>query len=212
MSYGSEIIDKLLKGRPDSHKSAAFTFLQEPPVKAAPLLLGCVLERQINGHTVRGRIVETEAYDQADVASHSYRGKTPRTEVMFGQAGHLYVYFTYGMHYCCNVVTGPEGYGAAVLIRAVEPMTGQATMSELRGGRRGHELTNGPAKFCQAFDIDRQLNGHDLAKAPLRLIVPDQFPFYATDEIITSTRIGISRGQDVPWRFYVRGNPYVSKA
>lgn len=188
-----------------------FSFLEKPAYEAAPLLLGCELERTIGGRKLRGRIVETEAYDQSDVASHSYRGKTPRSEVMFGRAGHLYVYFTYGMHYCCNIVTGPDGHGAAVLIRAVEPLAGQAVMKELRGGRRGQELTNGPAKFCQAFGIDRALNGHDLAKAPLRLVVPDKFPVYETDGIITSTRIGISRAKDVPWRFYVRGNPYVSK-
>jgi DNA-3-methyladenine glycosylase len=190
---------------------SAPSFLEKPSYEAAPLLLGCELERIIDGRKLRGRIVETEAYDQTDLASHSYKGKTPRSEVMFGRAGHLYVYFTYGMHYCCNVVTGPDGYGAAVLIRAVEPLAGQAEMQKLRGGRGGHDLTNGPAKFCQAFGIDRALNGHDLAKAPLRLVVPAKFPFYQTDEIITSTRIGISQAQDVPWRFYVSGNPYVSK-
>lgn len=185
-----------------------FEFLEKPASEAAPLLLGCILEREIDGHVLRGRIVETEAYDQTDVASHSYRGKTPRTEVMFGEARHLYVYFTYGMHYCCNIVVGPDGHGAAVLIRAVEPLDGEAAMTQLRGGRTGHELTNGPAKFCQAFAIDRKLNGHDLRKAPLTLLTPKQ---PRTHEIIRTTRIGISKGQDVPWRFYIRGNPYVSK-
>lgn len=190
---------------------SGLAFLEKPAPEAAPLLLGCLLERRLDGHVIRGRIVETEAYDQTDAASHSYRGKTPRTEVMFGPSGHLYVYFTYGMHYCCNVVTGPEGHGAAVLIRAVEPLAGQDTMSRLRGGRHGHELTNGPAKFCQAFAIDRALNDHDLAKSPLRLIAPADIPAYETDEVITTTRIGISESKDVPWRFYVRDNPWVSK-
>ncbi|HEX5743880.1 MAG TPA: DNA-3-methyladenine glycosylase [Candidatus Saccharimonadales bacterium] len=189
----------------------SLAFLKKPAYEAAPLLLGCELERTIDGKKLRARIVETEAYDQTDVASHSYKGKTPRSEVMFGRAGHLYVYFTYGMHYCCNVVTGPDGHGAAVLIRAVEPLAGEAVMSGLRGGHAGHDLTNGPAKFCQAFAIDRALNGHDLTKAPLKLIVPDEFPVYKTDEVVTSTRIGISRAQDVPWRFYVKDNPYISK-
>jgi DNA-3-methyladenine glycosylase len=184
-------------------------FLEKPSLEVAPLLLGCVLERQINGQVVRGRIVETEAYDQTDVASHSYRGKTTRTEVMFGRHGRLYVYFTYGMHYCCNVVTGPEGYGAAVLLRAVEPLAGQAVMTKFRGGRTGHELTNGPAKLCQAFSIDRRLNGHDLREAPLRLTVP---PDREAEDIVRTGRIGISKGQDLPWRFYLRGNPYVSRA
>jgi DNA-3-methyladenine glycosylase len=183
-------------------------FLEKPASQAAPLLLGCILERRLDGQILRGRIVETEAYDQTDVASHSYRGKTPRTEVMFGKHGHLYVYFTYGMHYCCNIVTGPDGHGAAVLIRAVEPLEGQAAMKHFRGGRGGLELTNGPAKFCQAFAIDRIMNGHDLAEEPLKLIVPENRPAHET---VRTTRIGISRGHDVPWRFYIKGNPYVSK-
>lgn len=191
--------------------SAPPDFLNKPAGEAAPLLLGCILERELDGKRLMARIVETEAYDQDDVASHSYRGKTPRTQVMFGPAGHLYVYFTYGMHYCCNIVTGPDGHGAAVLIRAVEPLEGQSAMSGLRGGRTGHGLTNGPAKFCQAFAIDKAMNGHDLSKPPLRLIVPEGPPLHGSDRIVQTTRIGISRGHDVPWRFYVRGNPYVSR-
>jgi DNA-3-methyladenine glycosylase len=112
------------------------------------------------------------------------------------------------MHYCCNIVTGTEGHGSAVLIRAVEPLEGEDAMSALRGGRAGQELTNGPAKFCQAFGIGRSMNGHDLRKAPLILISRDALP---SREIIQTTRIGISRGQDVPWRFYIKDNPYVSK-
>jgi DNA-3-methyladenine glycosylase len=174
----------------------------------ATRLLGSILERKIGGKTLRAKIVETEAYDQTDVASHSFKWKTPRTEVMFGKAGHLYVYFTYGMHYCCNIVTGPEGHGAAVLIRAVEPLEGEDTMAFNRGGLNGHSLTNGPAKFCQAFAIDKALNGHDLKREPLRLLVQNKLP---NDQVVTTTRIGISRGQEVPWRFYIRKNPYVSK-
>jgi len=183
-------------------------FLNDSAAAAAPRLLGCVLERTIDGQTVRARIVETEAYDQTDVASHSYRGRTPRTEVMFGEAGHLYVYFTYGMHYCCNIVVGPAGHGAAVLLRAVEPLDGEIVMAGRRGGRTGLELTNGPAKLCQALAIDRRLNGHDLRQSPLRLAAASRVP---DSKIIQTTRIGISRGQDVPWRFYLAGNPYVSK-
>lgn len=185
-----------------------FAFLKYPSFEVAPLLLGCVLERTIEGRTLRGRIVETEAYDQADVASHSYRGKTPRTEVMFGPAGHLYVYFTYGMHYCCNIVTGSAGHGAAVLIRAVEPLEGEDVMGELRGGKGGVELTNGPAKFCQAFAIDREMNGQDLQEEPLKLIIPEN---RLVEKIVQTTRIGISQGKDVPWRFYIKNNPHVSK-
>jgi DNA-3-methyladenine glycosylase len=186
-----------------------FAFLELPAAEAAPQLLGCVLERTLpGGRVLRGRIVETEAYDQTDVASHSYRGKTPRTEVMFGPPGHLYVYFTYGMHYCCNIVTGPDGHGAAVLIRAVEPLAGEDAMQELRGGRGGHELTNGPAKFCQAFMIDRTMNGQDLRQKPLKLLVP---PERTEQDVVRTVRIGISRGQDVPWRWYLKDSPWVSK-
>lgn len=184
-----------------------FSFLDNIASEVAPQLLGCTLERTINGKTLRATIVETEAYDQTDVASHSYKGKTSRTEVMFGEAGHLYVYFTYGMHYCCNIVVGPEGYGAAVLIRAVEPMEGQDTMALRRKGRSGKELTNGPAKLCQALAINKGLNGHNLHDQPLRLIINE--PVQA-DQILQTTRVGISQAKDVPWRFYVRENPYVS--
>jgi len=182
--------------------------LNRPAAELAPRLLGCLLERTIDGRQLRVRIVETEAYDQTDIASHSYNGQTPRTKVMFGEAGHLYVYFTYGMHYCCNVVVGPAGHGAAVLIRAVEPLAGEDIMADRRGGKGGLDLTNGPAKFCQALGIDKDLNGHDLRRTPLKLIAGASLP---VDQIIQTTRVGISRGQDVPWRFYIAGNPYVSK-
>jgi DNA-3-methyladenine glycosylase len=184
------------------------TFLSGPAWEVAPRLLGCELVREIDGHALRGRIVEAEAYDQSDVASHSYRGETPRTKVMFGPPGHLYVYFTYGMHYCCNVVTGPAGHGSAVLIRALEPLSGEECMSRNRQGLTGEALTNGPAKLCQALQIDKQWNGHDLRLAPLKLIIRDALP---QAQVIQSTRIGISHAKDVPWRFYLKGNNYVSK-
>jgi DNA-3-methyladenine glycosylase len=182
--------------------------LAGPSDVAARRLLGCQLVLDADGQSVAGRIVETEAYDQADAASHSYKGQTPRTDVMFGPPGHLYVYFTYGMHYCCNVVTGPVGYGSAVLIRAVEPLEGLDAMQLRRSGRSGLELTNGPAKVCQAFDIDKRWNGHDLRQPPLQL-VPGE-PIAAAD-IVQTTRIGIRQAQDVPWRFYIKDNEYVSK-
>jgi DNA-3-methyladenine glycosylase len=184
-----------------------FDELIMPVADAARRLLGCTLGREIDGQTVRVRIVETEAYDQTDAASHSYKGKTPRTDVMFGPAGHLYVYFTYGMHYCCNIVVGEVGYGAAVLVRAVEPLTGENVLAKRRGGKSGIELTNGPAKLCQALGIDRRLNGHDLHAAPLRLIM--QPP--VTGGVTTTTRIGITQAKDVPWRFYVKSSAYVSR-
>lgn len=181
--------------------------LNLPAAEAAQRLLGCELVREINGQRLVGRIVETEAYDQNDAASHSYRGQTPRTDVMFGPAGRLYVYFTYGMHYCCNVVTGPEGHGAAVLIRAIEPIEGEAVM-EKRRKPRGVQLTNGPAKLCQALQINKDLNGHDLRQEPLRLVL---HPPLETAAVVQTTRIGISQAQDVPWRFYIRTSRFVSR-
>lgn len=176
-------------------------------VEAARRLLGCELERELDGHKVRVRIVETEAYDQTDAASHSFNGQTPRTDVMFGHAGHLYVYFTYGMHYCCNVVVGEPGYGAAALLRAVEPIENEAIMQRRRQ-KSGTELSNGPAKLCQALDIDKRMNGHDLSQSPLQLIMR---PTLAQADIVVTQRIGISREKERLWRFYIRGNSYVSK-
>jgi DNA-3-methyladenine glycosylase len=182
-------------------------FLDRPSPVVAPLLLGCILERELDGHTIRVRIVETEAYDETDAASHSYKGRTPRTDIMFGESGHLYVYFTYGMHYCCNVVVGKPGVGAAVLIRAVEPVEGEAFMQDVRN-HSGVDLSNGPAKLCQALSIDKRLNGHDLNVSPLKLIIAE--PLNST-AIVQTTRVGITKAVDMPWRFYIKDNPYVSK-
>jgi DNA-3-methyladenine glycosylase len=174
---------------------------------AARRLLGCELVRTLDGEEVRVRIVETEAYHQTDAASHSYSGRTQRTDVMFGPAGHMYVYFTYGMHYCCNVVTGPVGEGSAVLIRAVEPL-GREDLLRKNRQKSGVELTNGPAKLCQALVIDGELNGHDLTSSPLRLVLR---PPIEQQRVVETVRIGIAKAVDVPWRFYIAANPYVSK-
>ncbi len=184
-------------------------FLNLPAYEVAARLLGCLLEYDDGQIRLVGRIVETEAYNQSDAASHSYKGRTPRTDVMFGPAGHLYVYFTYGMHYCCNVVTGREGEGSAVLIRALEPLEGLDIMEGNRRGRAGVELANGPAKLCQAYGIDKTWNGHDLRQPPLRLQLAEAVP---PENIVVTPRIGISQAKDKPWRFYIKGNPYVSKA
>lgn len=186
---------------------SSLEFLNGLASDVAPQLLGCILERTIDGKVVRVKIVETEAYDETDVASHSYKGKTQRTEVMFGPSGYLYVYFTYGMHYCCNVVVGENGYGAAVLIRAVEPLDGLELL-EQRRGKTGVETTNGPAKLCQALGIDKSMNGHDLRGGAFKLIPQDPLD---ANQITQTTRIGISQGKDAPWRFYISGNTYVSK-
>ena len=185
-----------------------FSVLSQPAEVVARRLLGSLLIRELDGRRLVGKIVETEAYDQTDAASHSYRGRTPRTEVMFGPAGHLYVYFTYGMHYCCNVVTGQVDEGSAVLIRAIEPLEGQESMLDNRGGKvTERQLTNGPAKVCQALGIDAGLNGHDLQQPPLRLQLEPQV---SPELIQTTTRVGISQAIDIPWRFYLKDSDFIS--
>ena len=190
--------------KPDTDLQA---LLSQPAAVVAKRLLGCHIIRELNGQTCRVKIVETEAYDQSDAASHSHWGITPRTKVMFGPAGYTYVYFTYGMHYCFNIVTGLPGEGSAVLIRAVEPITGLEVLHNNRLGHTGITLTNGPAKLCQALKIDKSLYGHNLSTAPLQLVVEP--PILET--VTTTTRIGISQAQSTLWRFYITGNPYVSK-
>jgi DNA-3-methyladenine glycosylase len=186
-----------------------WSLLDGPADMVAPRLLGCELERHLpDGTVLRGRIVETEAYDQIDAASHSYRGRTPRTDVMFGPAGHLYVYFTYGMYYCCNIVCGPDGHGTAVLLRALEPLAGETTMSANRSGAQGLNITNGPAKLCQALAIDKSFNGTNLRTGMVRLVLRPPLP---KANIVQTTRIGIKQAVDVPWRFYIRDNLYVSR-
>lgn len=178
-------------------------------LEAAPRLLGCELERTLDDSTIlRVKIVETEAYDQTDEASHSFRGETERTKVMFGEGGHLYVYFTYGMHYCANIVTGKKGEGAGVLLRAGEPLVGIEAISANRRGMTGKVMTNGPAKLTEALKIDFNLRGHDLTQAPLKLIIK---PPLTPEQIISSPRIGISRAKSELRRFYIADNPYVSK-
>lgn len=182
-------------------------FLDLPAEEVANKLLGCYLERQIDGQIIKVRIVEVEAYDQGDEASHAYGGKTRRNAVMFGSSGHLYVYFTYGMHYCCNIVTGSVGYGAGVLIRAVEPIGGVEIIENKRSAT-GPSATNGPAKLCQALSIDFALRGHDLHNFPLKLSVG----YLKSEETIASSvRIGISKAQSLKRRFFIQNNLFVSR-
>lgn len=174
----------------------------------APKLLGCELLRQLPEGCIRVRIVETEAYHELDAASHSHRGETKRNSVMFGPAGRAYVYFTYGMHNIFNIVTGNEGEGSAVLVRAVEPLE-NVRLIETRRARRGPDALNGPAKLCQALAIDGAMNGHNLSKPPLQLIIK---PPIHSSLVEVGTRIGISRDTYQPWRFFIANNPYVSRA
>ena len=211
-------------------------FLENPSDVAAPLLLGCTLTRTItlNGekHKLVARIVETEAYDQDDPASHAFGGLSERNAAMFGPAGHLYVYVSYGMHHCCNVVCGPEGFGSGCLVRAVEPLEGVEAMRELREAERagkahtGHagkgqaerarkhplklrDLTNGPGKVCAALGIDKELYGHELTVEPLVL---EFAPLLPRETIGRSPRVGISKNIDAQKRFFIEGNEFVSRA
>jgi DNA-3-methyladenine glycosylase len=156
-----------------------------------------------------GRIVEVEAYRGShDPGSHAFRGMTPRNATMFGPAGHLYVYFTYGMHWCGNAVCGDEGEGTAVLLRAVSPLDGVELMALARG--RAHDLGNGPAKLCQAFGIDRAFDGADLVTGDrgVRIVDDGVAPPRRPGN---STRVGLSQGKEHPWRWWVPGDPHVSK-
>lgn len=174
----------------------------------AKYLLGCTIIRTLpGGEALRARIVETESYHQADPASHTFRGPSTRNLAMFGPAGHAYIYFTYGMHWCFNVTAGTKGNGAGILIRAAEPLEGIKQMQHLRMLDDIHQLTNGPAKLAQALQIDKQLYGHDLSQPPLQIFAPKNRDF----TIIQTTRIGISRAVDEIARFYIKDNRYVSK-
>lgn len=175
----------------------------EPTITVAKLLLGW----ELTYDGVGGRIVETEAYLTGDPASHTYRGETLRNRAMFGPPGHAYVYFTYGMHHCMNVVTGPSGTGEGVLIRALEPTRGLEIMRQRRGDKKERELCNGPGKICQALGITRADSGHDLQKAPL-LLQPSSLP---TQEVVAAPRIGIRQNVEALYRFYSKGSPFISR-
>jgi DNA-3-methyladenine glycosylase len=183
-------------------------FYSRPPLELAPLLLNKVLV----GPNGSGRIVEVEAYDGSnDPGSHAYRGRTPRTEVMFGPGGHLYVYFSYGMHWCANVVCHTDGVAGAVLVRALAPIDGIETMRLVRpAARRDRDLCSGPGRLCQALGIDRRHDGADLVRSDRGVTVLDDGVAPPSDPVNT-TRVGLRLGSDFPWRWYVPGDPNVSK-
>ena len=184
------------------------TFYRRPTLEVTRQLLGKVLAHETPAGVAAGIIVETEAYMGADdPACHSARGLTPRTEVMFGPAGHAYVYFTYGMHYCFNAVTQPRGVAEAVLIRALEPLDGVELMKERRRRDKPADLASGPAKLCVALGIDKTCNGTDLTHPPLYIEDREIEP----EPVVWRPRIGIRAGTEHLWRCYIRGNPFVSK-
>jgi DNA-3-methyladenine glycosylase len=183
-------------------------FYNRPTLKVARELLGKFLVVKKGGRLLSGKIVETEAYDGfKDPASHAYRGMTPRNQVMFGPPGYAYVYLTYGMHHCLNLVTQKKGYPAAVLIRALEPVDGISVMKRRRGRQRLKDLTSGPAKLCQALGVDRRLNGADLLSDTIFVEDRGEVP----GRIARSSRIGVNEGKKKKWRFYLDSNQFVSR-
>jgi DNA-3-methyladenine glycosylase len=197
--YGVAVTDRLPR-----------SFFERPSTEVGPDLLGAVLVRtHADGTRLAARILEVEAYEEGDPASHSYKGRpTARTEVMFGPPGHMYVYFHMGRHFCSNVVTGPNGVGSAVLLRAAEPLEGLKVMAANRGLDDVRRLCAGPACLAQAYGITRTEEGTDLVRDPsLYLVAGTRL---APRMIATSTRVGVNAGGERPWRFFERGSAYVS--
>jgi DNA-3-methyladenine glycosylase len=181
--------------------------LPSDTAELAQFLLGKTLVRTLAEGLAGGRIVETEAYVVGDPAGHAYRGITARNRALFGERGHAYVYLTYGVSFMLNVSSETQGVGAGVLIRAIEPNFGLASMQRNRGVERLRDLTRGPGRLCKALQIDRRLDGVDLCEAgPLWLGSDGR----TADKFARSVRIGITQAADWPLRFYIRGNRFVS--
>ena len=186
------------------------SFYDRPTESVARELLGAVLECETDDGVTSGRIVETEAYlGPDDPACHAVAGRTERTWHLHGPPGIAYVYFIYGVHWCFNAVTRAEGLPSAVLVRALEPVDGIDLMKERRGPKiHGVNLTNGPGKLCTALGIDGRMNHMSLQRGPLVIREGSRIQ---DDDIVTTTRIGITKAADWPLRYYVRNNPYVSR-
>lgn len=188
-------------------------FYKQDTLTVAENLLGKLIIREIGNQRLVGKIVETEAYAGfEDKASHAHKGKTARNTVMFGGAGNAYVYFTYGLHYLFNIVTEDTDYPSAVLIRAVEPIGGLEIIKERRKDRPYYELTSGPAKFTQAFNIDKCFNGFDLTEG--KNLWLEDGESIRKSSVGTSPRIGVGYSEECaewPWRFFIKNNKFVSK-
>ena len=180
----------------------AFIDFSAPSVEVAQALIGSTL--LVDG--VGGRIVETEAYDHDDPASHTFSGPTKRNEVMFGPPGRAYIYRSYGIHWCLNFVCQAEGHGAGVLIRAIEPVAGLEIMRARRGLHEERLLCAGPGRVCQALGITNAHSGMRVDTHPFQLSVPEE-----RIRILTGPRIGITKAADVPWRFGFSGSPFLSR-
>jgi DNA-3-methyladenine glycosylase len=184
-------------------------YYDRPTEDVARDLIGAILECRSPEGVTRGRIVETEAYlGPHDPACHAAAGLTDRTRTLHGPPGTAYVYFIYGMHWCVNAVTREEGHGSAVLIRALEPLGGLVLMRKRRCVQRHVELTNGPAKLCEAMAIDGRHNGLRLDRWPIRITAGEPVP---DGRIDTSVRVGIKKAVDWPLRFFELSNPFVSR-
>ena len=187
-------------------------FYEQDTLHVARQLLGQKIIRRLpTGETLSGLIAETEAYLTGDPASHAFRGETPRNRTMFGPPGRAYVYFTYGLHMMLNVVCAPTGVGEAVLIRALEPQDGIETMRRNRNSITDvHQLTNGPGKLAQALAVTVvQDNGKDVTDPTSDLVIAPHN--LGPIEVVETTRIGITRAVEAPWRYYIRGNRFVSR-
>jgi len=199
-------------------------FYLQPTLIVARALLGKTLARRFeDGTLATGRIVETEAYTKDDPACHAFRGLTARNKTMFGPPGHCYVHLNYGLHWCINAVTAPEGVAEAVLVRAIEPTDGALGMlrrrfpaevvdeedAEVRA-RRDTRLTSGPGRLSQALGVGKAFDGVDLTNVEGTLFLADG-PAVEETDVVTATRIGITKGADLTWRFYVRSSPFVSR-
>jgi DNA-3-methyladenine glycosylase len=180
-------------------------FYARPVLVVAQALIGCVVEHD----GAAGAIVETEAYHDSEPACHAFVGVTPRTATLFGPPGHAYVYRSYGIHALLNAVCEPEGVGAAVLIRALQPLAGISAMRARRGAQREEDLCSGPGKLTQALGIDLGENASDLACGPVRIRAREAA--WRKPQILASERVGITKAIELPWRFSVAGNPHVSR-
>jgi len=190
------------------HATHPSQLLHHDTIAAAQRLLGSMLIHETPDGVISGRIVETEAYLMNDPGCHAYRGKTPRNAPMWGKPGTAYVYFIYGMYHCCNVVTRPEGIAEAVLIRALEPLDGISLMQRNRHKQHLHDLCSGPGKLCQALQITPAFNGHSFSEGNLRIVW--RTATLPATQIHSSPRIGLTAGKDLPYRFYITENPFVS--
>src|SRR5260370_28232748 len=190
------------------------SFLRQETIAVEKKRVGCFLVHLEEEETTLGRIVETEAYLWNDPAAHAFVGKTKRNSVLFGPVGHAYVYFIYGMYYCVNAVTGQEGKGEAVLIRALEPLQGISVMQKRRHMEKLSLLCNGPAKLTEALAITRLVNGAPLFDGPLQIWSPARLSSASlseTAEIVETTRISIRKAKELPLRFYLKGSGSISR-